>query len=79
MSKQKMSKTAYNMYLLGIFASTIRSLLFNLFMLSIGVSIGMGFAIIRMQNAWKDRYAYDTVLKIEHAMMKRGIVDKQIS
>lgn len=78
MPKQKMSKAAYNAYLLGMFVTTLRSIIFNFLILFIGITIGMGFTIMHMQRAWKDRYSHDTVMKFEHALMKRGIIDKEM-
>lgn len=48
MKKKKMSKTAYRVRLLGICASTLRSVLFNATVFCIGCAIGMGVTIIHI-------------------------------
>lgn len=79
MPKKKMSTAAYNMYILGAFTKTLRSLMFNLLVFFVGLSIGMGFSILHMQRAWKERYAHDTISKLEKALAKRGIADKEFN
>lgn len=44
---QKMSKMAYRARILGMCVRVMRSFLFNLAIFFAGVSIGMGFTVIR--------------------------------
>ena len=58
---------------MGVFLQFIRSTLFNLFMLAIGVIIGMSFTLMNIQKAWKERYNSDSLIKLEHVLRKHNV------
>lgn len=78
MKIKKMSKAAYRMHIFGIFAQVIRSLMFNFLVLFIGISIGMGFTIVNVQKAWKDKCQYDIMIKLQHTLKKHNFFNKDI-
>lgn len=53
--KKQMTKAMYRMQMLGIAMQFMRSLMFNAFMLVLGICIGMGFSIMHIDKAWKER------------------------
>lgn len=75
---KKMSKAAYRAQVFGMFAATIRTLMFNLLVFFIGLSIGMGFSIMHMQHTIKEKYANDTLTKLERALTKAGVKSQEI-
>ena len=76
--RKKLSKAAYRIHLLGMFTNAMRSFLFNAFVFFLGTSLGMGFTIIHVQKVWKEKYANDTVTKLERALNKYGANNKEI-
>jgi len=52
--------------------------MFNLLVFFIGLSVGMGFSIIRMQHAIKEKYDSDTITKLEQAIAVSGVKSKDI-
>ena len=48
LAHKKMSRGAYRMQLLGMYASLMKSIVFNFCVFFVGVSIGMGFTVMRM-------------------------------
>ena len=60
-------------YKLGVILQFIRSTLFNLFMLAIGVIVGMSFTLMNIQKAWKERYNSDSLIKLEHVLRKHNV------
>lgn len=73
-----MSKTAYRVRLLGMCVRVMRSFLFNVAVFFAGAAIGMGFTVIHVQKAWKDKYNSDTIAALERAIDKHNIHDKGI-
>lgn len=70
MKKKKMSKTAYRVRLLGICASTLRSVLFNATVFCIGCAIGMGVTIIHIQNVWKNDHENVILTNLQKTMQE---------
>ena len=76
--RRKLSKAAYRIHILGMAANMMRSLLFNLLVFFFGTSLGMGFTIIHVQKVWKEKYANDTITKLERALNKHGTNNPEI-
>lgn len=74
----KLSKEAYRAHLLGMYVRVMRSLLFNMFIFFLGTTIGMGFILIHMKNAIKDKYDNDTIIKLEHTLQKHNILNEDV-
>lgn len=73
-----MSKTAYRVHLLGMCVRVMRSFLFNVAVFFAGAAIGMGFTVIHVQKAWKDRYTNGAVVAFERAIDEHNLHDKNI-
>ena len=75
-----MSKMAYRVHLLGMCVRVMRSFLFNVVIFFAGVSIGMGFTVMRMQQIWQnsdDVKAFSILTKaLKHHKIHDKIVDE---
>ena len=78
LARKKMSRGAYRMQLLGMYASMMKSIVFNICVLFVGISIGMGFTVIHMQKVWKEKYTCNSVQKLEHILIKHGAIDNEV-
>ena len=67
------SRELQNIYKLGVTLRFIRSTIFNLFMLAIGIIVGMGFTLINIQRAWKERYDSDSLIRLEQVLRKHNV------
>ena len=76
--QKKMSKNAYRMQILGMVAKTTRNIFFNILVLCIGMALGMGFTVLHIQRAWKDKLQPSELVKIVDTMLKYGIPTKDV-
>ena len=73
-----MTTTMYRIHLIGMCVRVMRSFLFNLAVFFAGTAVGMGFTVMHVQKVWKEKYAHDTVVKLEHMLNAKNIHDKDI-
>ena len=66
------------MHLLGMYASMLKSIVFNLCVLFVGVSIGMGFTVMHMKKVWKEKYTCNSIHTLEHVLAKHGAIDNEV-
>ena len=78
LAHKKMSKGAYRVAVLGMYAKIMRSLAFNALVLFAGISIGMGFTVINMQRVWKEKYTCSSIHRLERILAKRGAIDNEV-
>lgn len=78
LAKKKMSKGAYRVQLLGMYAQMMRSIVFNICVLLVGIAIGMGFTVVNMQRVWKEKYTYNSIHKLEHILARHGAIDNEV-
>ena len=71
--KKSTNRELQKIYKVGVILQYIRSTLFNLFMMSIGIIIGMGFALMNIQRAWKERYENDSLIRLEQVLRAHKI------
>ena len=71
--KKPTNRELQKIYKVGVILQYIRSTLFNLFMLSIGIIIGLSFALMNIQRAWKERYETDSLIRLEHVLRKHNV------
>ena len=73
-----MSTAAYRVYLLGMCIRVMRSFLFNVVVFFAGISIGMGFTILKMQKIWQDNDDVKAFVSLSKALKHHKIHDKTI-
>lgn len=73
-----MSTTAYRIHLLGMCVRVMRSFLFNVVVFFAGISIGMGFTILKMQKIWQDGDDVKAFISLSKALKYHKIHDKTI-
>lgn len=73
-----MSKTLYRIHLIGMCARVFRSFLFNAVVFFAGVSIGMGFTIMRVQKIWQDSDEVKAFTLLRKSLRHHNIHDKAI-
>ena len=78
LAHKRMSKSAYRVHVLGMYASMMRSVVFNLCVLFAGISIGMGFTVMHMRNVWREKYTCSSIHKLEHVLAKHGVIDNEV-
>ena len=78
LAHKKMSRGAYRMQLLGMYASMMKSIVFNLLVLFAGIAIGMGFTVMHMKNVWKEKYTCNSIHKLERVLVKHGAIDNEV-
>ena len=78
LAHKKMSRGAYRIALLGMYAKIMRSILFNIVVFFAGISIGMGFTVLNMQRVFKEKYMHNSVHKLEHVLAKHGVIDNEV-
>ena len=82
-AKHPMSKMAYRAHILGMYVRVMRSFLFNLVVFFAGVSIGMGFTVMKMQKMWQendDAKAFMSLSKtLKNHNMHSKIVDAYLA
>ena len=73
-----MSRTAYRVHLLGMCVRVMRSFLFNVVVFFAGVSIGMGFTVMKMQKMWQESDDVKTYIALTKALKHHKIHDKTV-
>lgn len=74
----KMSKMAYRVHLLGMCVRVMRSFLFNVVVFFAGVSIGMGFTVIKTQKMWQESDDVKSYIALTKALKHHKIHDKVV-
>ena len=61
------------MHLIGIWASFMRTILFNVAIFLAGLSIGMGFTIAHVRRALGDKHQGEVAMQLQEALKKHKI------
>ena len=72
------SKSAYVAQIIGMWTKFMRTFLFNLLMFFVGISIGMGFSILHIQRAWRQKSDHATIYNIGQQLHSLGVDDNDI-
>lgn len=75
----KMSKCAYRAHVLRMCTSFMKTFMFNILVFFIGATLGMSFTILNVQRVWKEKYQYDTVVRLQHTLKKNNIDIKDVN